>query len=103
MEPLGQSLGLDCGEYADDMHLRNLVLGRLWKSWSAIWRSMRISKLRLNWEKTHALLVRNSLTQIESSATLNEVVLHLQAQVCSLGVLLDLQLSLESQEAVVVR
>ncbi|KAF7249279.1 Peroxisome proliferator-activated receptor gamma coactivator 1-beta [Varanus komodoensis] len=114
MKPLGEVIrrcGLRNHQYADDTQLYlsfstnpdEAVAVLNWCLAEAMgW--MRANKLKLNPDKTEVLLVGGSgFREGELNLVLNGVALPLRDKVCSLGVLLDPELSLEAQVTAVAR
>ncbi|KAF7245399.1 RNA-directed DNA polymerase from mobile element jockey [Varanus komodoensis] len=114
MKPLGeviQRCGLRNHQYADDTQLylsfstnpgeAVVVLNRCL---AEVMGWMRANKLKLNPDKTEVLLVGGSNSWVgDLDLVLNGVALPLKDRVCSLGVLLDLELTLEAQVSAVAR
>ncbi|XP_062818981.1 probable RNA-directed DNA polymerase from transposon BS isoform X1 [Anolis carolinensis] len=112
MKPLGEAIrgfGVRCHLYADDTQLyysfppnSKEAAQTLNRCLAAVSNWMRANKLKLNPDKTEALLVsRRTNRGIGWQPVLNGVALPLKAQVRSLGVLLDSSLALDAQVSAV--
>ncbi|KAF7251792.1 hypothetical protein EYD10_02920 [Varanus komodoensis] len=114
MKPLGEIIrrcGLWNHQYADDTQLYlsfstnpGEAVAVLNRCLAEVMGWMRANKLRLNPDKMEVLLVGGSgFGMGDLDLVLNRVALPLRDRVCSLGVLLDPELSLEAQVKVVAR
>ncbi|KAF7237674.1 Structural maintenance of chromosomes protein 1B [Varanus komodoensis] len=114
MKPLGEVIrrcGLRNHQYADDTQLYlsfstnpGEAVAVLNRCLAEVMEWMRANKLKLNPDKTEVLLVGGSgFGEGGFDLVLNGATLPLRDKVCSLGVLLDLELSLEAQVTAVAR